>query len=92
MAVVPRRSTMTLFSDSACQYSHRVRMVRAEKGGGVEIQVGAGRRFAHRLQRLRQPNEHLAVVGLAQTNGRTGMTAAGENLEVRAVGANSEEL
>ena len=38
MAVVPRRSTMTLFSDSACQYSHRVRMVLAEKGVGVEIE------------------------------------------------------
>lgn len=38
MAVVPRRSTMTLFSDSACQRSHRVRMVLAEKGVGVEIE------------------------------------------------------
>ena len=38
MAVVPRRATMTLFSDPACQYSHRVRMVLAEKGVGVEIE------------------------------------------------------
>ncbi len=38
MAVVPRRSTMTLFSDAACQYCHRVRMVLAEKGVGVEIE------------------------------------------------------
>ncbi|MFZ5654484.1 MAG: glutathione S-transferase N-terminal domain-containing protein [Pseudomonadota bacterium] len=38
MAVAPRRSTMTLFSDSACQRSHRVRMVLAEKGVSVEIE------------------------------------------------------
>ena len=38
MAVVPRRSTMTLFSDAACQFSHRVRMVLAEKGVAVEIE------------------------------------------------------
>lgn len=38
MAAVPRRSTMTLFSDSACQRSHRVRMVLAEKGVSVEIE------------------------------------------------------
>jgi len=38
MALVPRRSTMTLFSDAACQFSHRVRMVLAEKGVAVEIE------------------------------------------------------
>lgn len=38
MAIVPRRSTMTLFSDASCQFSHRVRMVLAEKGVGVEIE------------------------------------------------------
>lgn len=38
MAIVARRSTMTLFSDAACQYSHRVRMVLAEKGVAVEIE------------------------------------------------------
>lgn len=32
-----RRSVMTLFSDPACPYCHRVRMVLAEKGIGVEI-------------------------------------------------------
>lgn len=38
MAVVPRRSTMTLFSDAGCQFSHRVRMVLAEKGVAVDIE------------------------------------------------------
>ena len=33
-----RRSSMTLFSDPACQYSHRVRIVLAEKGVTVEIE------------------------------------------------------
>ncbi|MGD2075074.1 MAG: glutathione S-transferase N-terminal domain-containing protein [Gammaproteobacteria bacterium] len=38
MAVIAnRRSVMTLFSDSACAQSHRVRMVLAEKGITVEI-------------------------------------------------------
>lgn len=33
-----RRSSMTLFSDPTCQYSHRVRIVLAEKGVTVEIE------------------------------------------------------
>lgn len=33
-----RRSSMTLFSDPACQYSHRVRIVLAEKGVTVDIE------------------------------------------------------
>lgn len=33
-----RRSSMTLFSDPVCQYSHRVRIVLAEKGVTVEIE------------------------------------------------------
>lgn len=37
MGVVTRRSTMTLFSDGADQYSHRVRIVLAEKGVTVDI-------------------------------------------------------
>ena len=32
-----RRSVMTLFSDSACPYCHRVRIVLAEKGIAVDI-------------------------------------------------------
>ena len=32
-----RRSSMTLFSDPTCQYSHRVRIVLAEKGVTVDI-------------------------------------------------------
>ncbi len=33
-----RRSSMTLFSDPLCQYSHRVRIVLAEKGVTVDIE------------------------------------------------------
>jgi len=33
-----RRSSMTLFSDPTCQFSHRVRIVLAEKGVTVEIE------------------------------------------------------
>ena len=33
-----RRSSMTLFSDPICQYSHRVRIVLAEKGVTVDIE------------------------------------------------------
>ncbi|MCB1683537.1 MAG: glutathione S-transferase N-terminal domain-containing protein [Pseudomonadales bacterium] len=37
MSLVTKRSSMTLFSDARDQYSHRVRMVLAEKGVTVEI-------------------------------------------------------
>ncbi len=37
MSVVTKRSSMTLFSDARDQYSHRVRMVLAEKGVAVDI-------------------------------------------------------
>ena len=37
MSAVTKRSSMTLFSDARDQYSHRVRMVLAEKGVTVEI-------------------------------------------------------
>ncbi|MEE4381848.1 MAG: glutathione S-transferase N-terminal domain-containing protein [Pseudomonadales bacterium] len=37
MGVVSKRSSMTLFSDGSDQYSHRVRMVLAEKGVTVDI-------------------------------------------------------
>ena len=37
MSIVTRRSSMTLFSDAADHYSHRVRMVVAEKGVNVDI-------------------------------------------------------
>lgn len=38
MGVVARRSSMTLFSDPRCHYSHRVRIVLAEKGITVDIE------------------------------------------------------
>lgn len=38
MGVVARRSAMTLFSDPVCHYSHRVRIVLAEKGIAVDIE------------------------------------------------------
>ena len=37
MSAVNNRSSMTLFSDARDQYSHRVRMVLAEKGVAVDI-------------------------------------------------------
>ena len=37
MAVVTKRSTMTFFSDPVCHYSHRVRIVLAEKGVTVDL-------------------------------------------------------
>ena len=37
MSVVTKRSSMTLFSDARDHYSHRVRMVLAEKGVTVDI-------------------------------------------------------
>jgi len=37
MGVVTKRSSMTFFSDNNCHYSHRVRIVLAEKGVTVDI-------------------------------------------------------
>lgn len=37
MGVVAKRSSMTFFSDGSCHYSHRVRIVLAEKGVTVDI-------------------------------------------------------
>lgn len=37
MAVITKRSTMTFFSDARSHYSHRVRIVLAEKGVTVDI-------------------------------------------------------
>lgn len=37
MAIVTKRSSMALFSDGRSQYSHRVRIVLAEKGVVVEV-------------------------------------------------------
>ncbi len=37
MSIVTKRSSMTLFSDAVDHYSHRVRMVVAEKGVNVDI-------------------------------------------------------
>lgn len=37
MGVVAKRSSMTFYSDPASQYSHRVRIVLAEKGVSVDI-------------------------------------------------------
>jgi len=38
MRIVARRSSMTFFSDPSCHYSHRVRIVLAEKGVTVDIE------------------------------------------------------
>jgi len=37
MGVVTKRSSMTFFSDGKSHYSHRVRIVLAEKGVAVDI-------------------------------------------------------
>ena len=37
MGVVTKRSSMVFFSDGACHYSHRVRIVLAEKGVMVDV-------------------------------------------------------
>ena len=37
MGVVAKRSSMTFFSDSTSHYSHRVRIVLAEKGVTVDL-------------------------------------------------------
>ncbi len=37
MGVVTKRSSMTFFSNNNCHYSHRVRIVLAEKGVTVDI-------------------------------------------------------
>ena len=48
MSAVTKRSSMTLFSDARDHYSHRVRMVLAEKGVTVDIvDVDAEGRFRH---------------------------------------------
>lgn len=45
MSIVTRRSSMTLFSDASDHYSHRVRMVVAEKGVNVDIvEVSPGKK------------------------------------------------
>ncbi|SRR5690625_1092760 len=38
MAIASRRSSMALFSDPTCHYSHRVRIVLAEKGVSVDVE------------------------------------------------------
>lgn len=42
MGVVAKRSSMTFYSDGYCHYSHRVRIVLAEKGVSVDIIECAG--------------------------------------------------
>ena len=37
MGIVTKRSSMTFFSDNTCHYSHRVRIVLAEKGVTVDL-------------------------------------------------------
>ena len=42
MGVVAKRSSMTFYSDNMSHYSHRVRIVLAEKGVTVEIVDASG--------------------------------------------------
>ena len=58
-----RRSSMTLFSDPTCQYSHRVRIVLAEKGVTVEIE-DTDPKFGDRRNTRGQPVRHSSNVWL----------------------------
>ena len=58
MGVVSKRSSMTLFSDGSDQYSHRVRMVLAEKGVTVDIvEVDVN----HKTEELQELNPYGSV-------------------------------
>lgn len=52
MGVVTKRSSMTFFSDPRDHYSHRVRMVLAEKGVAVEIVDADGRNLPEDVAEL----------------------------------------
>ena len=52
MGVVTKRSSMTFFSDPQDHYSHRVRMVLAEKGVAVEIVDADGRNLPEDVAEL----------------------------------------
>lgn len=52
MGILPRRSTMTFFSDPSSQYSHRVRMVLAEKGIAVDIEEVDSKLVSEELAQL----------------------------------------
>ena len=50
--IVSKRSSMTLFSDNTCHYSHRVRLVLAEKGVTVELVESENGAISHELSEL----------------------------------------
>ena len=52
MGVATKRSSMTFFSDPRDHYSHRVRMVLAEKGVAVEIVDADGRNLPEDVAEL----------------------------------------
>lgn len=56
MAVVAKRSTMTLFSDAKDHYSHRIRIVLAEKGVSVDIVDADASRIPAELSELNPYN------------------------------------
>jgi len=58
MSLVAKRSIMHLYSDPICPYSHRVRMVLAEKGVGFEV-FDIGRE--HKLEDLIDLNPYQTV-------------------------------
>jgi RNA polymerase-associated protein len=51
-AVLARRAAMTLFSDARCHYSHRVRIVLAEKGVSAEVIDVDGRDYPPALAEI----------------------------------------
>ena len=52
MGVVAKRSSMTFYSDPGCHYSHRVRIVLAEKGVTVDIEDVDGKSIPEEVLEL----------------------------------------
>lgn len=52
MGVVAKRSSMTFYSDPGCHYSHRVRIVLAEKGVTVDIENVDGKNIPEEVLEL----------------------------------------
>jgi RNA polymerase-associated protein len=52
MGVVAKRSSMTFYSDPSCHYSHRVRIVLAEKGVTVDIEDVDGKSIPEEVLEL----------------------------------------
>jgi RNA polymerase-associated protein len=56
MGVIAKRSSMTFYSDGQCHYSHRVRIVLAEKGVTVDVVEATGENRPEDLEQLNPYN------------------------------------